>query len=345
MKIAIITDTHYGFKKGSKIFHEYFEKFYKNVFFPYLEKNQIKTVVHLGDSFDSRKAIDYWSLRWAKENIYDKYVELGVEVYKIIGNHDIYYKNTNSLNSPDYLLNSYSNIHSISSPQELKIGNLSILMIPWINSENQDETYSLIAKSSSSVAMGHLELSGFKVNSKLVSDHGSNPDIFNKFNKVFSGHYHTRSNNGKIYYLGNPYEMFWTDYNDTRGFTIFDTETLKHEHVNNPHRLFELIEYVEDKAEYDFSQYENKIVKVIISNKVDGKKYDKFFEKLINSSPHDIKVVETAQIYVKDVDVDYDAGENTLTLLEKYVDESETSLNRDKIKRMINQIYQNSYQV
>ena len=140
MKVAIITDTHYGFKKGNKIFHDYFEKFYKNIFFPYLKNNNIKIVIHLGDSFDSRKGIDYWSLKWAKENVYDKYSELGILVYKIIGNHDIYYKNTNSLSSPDYLLSSYSNIISISTRQELNIDGTSILMIPWINSENQEET-------------------------------------------------------------------------------------------------------------------------------------------------------------------------------------------------------------
>ena len=33
MKIAIITDTHYGARKGSKHLHDYFEKFYKDIFF------------------------------------------------------------------------------------------------------------------------------------------------------------------------------------------------------------------------------------------------------------------------------------------------------------------------
>jgi hypothetical protein len=218
-------------------------------------------------------------------------------------------------------------------------------MIPWITSENQDEVNEIISKSSSSVVMGHLELNGFKVNSKMVSDHGYNPDIFNKFNKVFSGHYHTRSNNGKIYYLGNPYEMFWTDHNDLRGFTIFDTETLNHTHINNPHRLFEIVEYDEDNEDYNFSEYTDKILKVIIKNKVDIKKYEKFFDKLVSFSPHDIKVVETVQTSLTEVNVECDSSENTLTLLEKYVDESETSLNRDKIKKLITQIYQNSYQV
>ena len=71
MKIAIITDTHYGARKGSKHLHEYFEKFYTNVFFPSLEERGIDTIVHMGDIFDSRKSIDYQSLEWAKRVVFE----------------------------------------------------------------------------------------------------------------------------------------------------------------------------------------------------------------------------------------------------------------------------------
>ena len=31
MKIAIITDTHFGGRRGSKVFHDFFQKFYDNI--------------------------------------------------------------------------------------------------------------------------------------------------------------------------------------------------------------------------------------------------------------------------------------------------------------------------
>ena len=62
--------------------------------------------------------------------------------------------------------------------------------------------------------MGHLELNGFVATAGHVMDHGMDMDPFKKFKKVYSGHYHTRSNVGNIYYLGNPYEMFWNDCQD-----------------------------------------------------------------------------------------------------------------------------------
>ena len=62
MKVAIITDTHYGARKGSKHLHDYFEMFYRDIFFPSLEEHKIDTIIHMGDIFDSRKAIDLQSL-------------------------------------------------------------------------------------------------------------------------------------------------------------------------------------------------------------------------------------------------------------------------------------------
>ena len=232
MKVAIITDTHYGARKGSKHLHDYFELFYKNVFFPSLEEHKIDTVVHMGDIFDSRKAIDLQSLEWAKRVVFEPLKKY--KVHLAIGNHDCYYKNTNNVNSPQLLLKSYPNINTYSEPVEIKLDKLKVLFLPWINSENFNETKELIESTKAKIAMGHLELNGFRATRGHLMETGMDIDIFNKFEKVFSGHFHTRSNDGKIYYLGNPYEMFWNDVNDPRGFHIFDTETLTHTPVNNP---------------------------------------------------------------------------------------------------------------
>ena len=72
MKVAIITDQHFGARKNSKLFHDYFLKFYNDIFFPYLEENGITEVIDMGDTFDSRKGIDFSALAWAKDNYYDR---------------------------------------------------------------------------------------------------------------------------------------------------------------------------------------------------------------------------------------------------------------------------------
>ena len=257
MKVAIITDTHYGARKGSKYLHDYFEMFYRDVFFPSLEEHKIDTVIHMGDIFDSRKAIDLKSLEWAKRVVFEPLKKY--KVYAIIGNHDCYYKDTNHVNSPELLLQNYPNIKLYNKATEIKVGKAKILMLPWINSENFDETKQLIDKTKAKVAMGHLEINGFKATRGHMMETGMDAKFFNKFDKVFSGHFHNRSNDGKIYYLGNPYEMFWNDVNDPRGFHIFDTETLEHTPINNPYKLFYNIYYEDTNHKlFNTTEYKNK---------------------------------------------------------------------------------------
>jgi len=343
MKVAIITDTHYGARKGSQLFHDYFEEFYKNVFFPTLDEEGITTVIHMGDAFDSRKGIEFKSLTWAKRVVFDPLKERGIEVHLMVGNHDAYYKNTNEINAVDLLLREYDNVNVYSTPTEAKIDNLDVLFIPWINQENEESTVKTIKKTRCSCAMGHLELNGFRVNRQIVMDHGLESKLFEKFNKVFSGHYHTRSTDGRIFYLGNPYEMFWTDVNDQRGFTLFDTDTLEHTYIDNPYRMFYQIYYDDtDHQLFDATPYVNKIVKVIVKNKSNTVKFEKFIDKLYQIGVAELKIVENFDFsgwYDKEGD-DVIESEDTLSILDRYIEESETELDKSKIQNLIRGIYQ-----
>ena len=343
MKVAIITDTHYGAKKGSKHLHDYFELFYKNVFFPALEENNVEAVIHMGDAFDSRKSIDYQSLEWSKRVVFDPLKKY--DVHMIIGNHDTYYKNTNSVNSPELILQTYSNISTYSDPTEVNIGGLKILFLPWINQENEAKTLKLIEKTTSKCAMGHLELQGFRVNRQLIMEHGLESKLFEKFERVYSGHYHTRSNNGKVFYLGNPYEMYWTDVNDTRGFHIFDTETLEHTPINNPYKLFYNVYYEDTPYQlFDTTEYENKIVKVIVRKKSKPKDFEKFIDKLYTAGIQDLKIVENFDIQENE-DFEVDEEENTMSILNRYIDEAEFEFDKNIIKGIFQDLYRQACEV
>ena len=342
MKIAIITDTHYGARKGSKLFHDYFEEFYKNIFFPTLDEQGIDTVVHMGDAFDSRKGIEFKSLDWAKRVVFNPLKERGIKVHLMVGNHDAYYKNTNEINAINLLLKEYDNVKVYSSATEVELGNLKTLFIPWINEQNQNQTEKLIQKTTCECAMGHLELQGFRVNRQITMDHGMESKLFDKFTKVFSGHYHTRSDNGRIFYLGNPYEIYWTDVNDPRGFTIFDTETLEHYPVNNPYRIFYNIYYEDqDYQIFDTSEYKNKIVKLIVRKKSDTKKFEKFVDKLYSSGIADLKVVENFDFSsLTEEQSEVFESEDTLSILDRYIQETDTELDKSNIQSIIREIYQ-----
>jgi len=343
MKVAIITDSHYGARKGSKHLHDYFELFYKNIFFPALEEHGVEAVIHMGDAFDSRKSIDYQSLQWAKRVVFDRLKDY--KVHMIVGNHDTYFKNTNEVNSPGLLLSDYNNISVYNQPTEVNIGGLDILFLPWINADNEKVSIETIKKTNCCVSMGHLELSGFRVNRQIVMEDGLESKLFEKFTKVFSGHYHTRSDNGTVFYLGNPYEMYWTDVNDTRGFHIFDTETLTHTPINNPYKLFYNIYYEDTNYKlFNASEYENKIVKVIVRKKTKPKDFEKFIDKLYSVGVQDLKIIENFEIQESE-DFEIDEEENTLSILNRYIDESEFELDKSIIKGIFQDLYRQACEV
>ena len=342
MKIAIITDQHFGARKNSKLFHDYFLKFYNDIFFPYLEEHGITTIVDMGDTFDSRKGIDFSALSWAKNNYYDRLADMGIHIHTIVGNHTAYYKNTNEVNAVDLLLREYDNVTTYSKATEVVIDKLNVLFIPWINQENEEETLKLIQSTTSSCAMGHLELTGFRAHKNLIMDHGMESELYQKFNKVFSGHYHTRSNDGRIFYIGNPYEMFWNDVNDDRGFIILDTDDMEFEYVNNPFRMFHNIYYDDTPYQmFDSSPYHNKIVKIIVKSKNDITNFEKFVDKIYETKVADLKIVESYDFnngyFTENPDVE---TEDTFSILNRYIEEAEFSLDKSVVQSLIKDVYE-----
>jgi len=217
-------------------------------------------------------------------------------------------------------------------------------MIPWINSENYASTMNVIKKTKAQIAMGHLEINGFEMHSGHFAQGGYEKNIFNKFDIVFSGHFHKKSDDGQIYYLGNTYEITWTDYECPRGFHIFDTETRELERVLNPHHIFMKIYYDDttfDYSKFDFESVVEKYIKVVVVNKTDLYSFDLFIDKLLKSSAHDVKITENfSDLTAENVSDDIvDKSEDTISLLENYVNELDISLDKTRLSGMMKSLY------
>ena len=346
MKIAIITDQHFGARKNSKLFHDYFLKFYEDIFFPTLIKEGITTIVDMGDTFDSRKGVDFVSLEWAKNNYFDRLQELGIVTHTIIGNHTAYYKNTNDLSGVDLFLREYDNIKIYSEAEEVTIDKTKFLFVPWINSENLDRTLDVIDNSDSPCVMGHLELNGFMATRGHYMEHGMDAKVFDKFDRVFTGHYHMRSNDGNVFYLGNPYEMYWNDVNDrNRGFHLFDTDTLVHTPINNPYQLFHNLYYDDTPHQMlDITKYDQKIVKVIVRKKSDPKQFEKYIDKLYSSNLAELKIVENFD-FTEGEEFEAEESEDTISLLNRYIQESEVDLDKSVITEILQDVYREACEV
>ena len=342
-KVAIITDTHYGCRKGSQIFHDYFEKFYTETFFPTLDERGVDTVLHMGDVFDVRKGIDYWSLDWAKRVVFQPLLDRGIDTHIIVGNHDIFYKQSLKINSPGLNLTEFSNVTTYSEPQTIKVKDTELFVIPWVCEENADEFIAQRDQTKAKYALGHLEIAGFYANSTYQVQHGLDSSIFGQFEQVFSGHYHKRSSSGNINYLGNPYQMFWNDCGETRGFHIWDMETNELEFIENPNTMFHKIYYNESKSKLiNHTKYKNTYLKLIVEGKSTPKRLTALIDKLYKVGIHDLKVIENFDVSIDD-DVEVEA-EDTLTTLTNYVNAMD-DVNKENIIDIFKSLYVEAQEV
>jgi len=347
MKIAIITDQHFGARNDSLHFLDYYERFYRDTFFPTLDANGIDCVLILGDTFDRRKYVNFYSLKRTKEMFFDELVKRNIQVHMLAGNHDTYFKNTNDVNSVDLLLKEYTNINVIDEPTTINVKDTNICMMPWICPENYDDSMSELANTNASIVMGHFEIAGFAMQRGMPSHEGLNRELFKRFNVVFSGHYHHRSNSDNIHYLGNPYELTWQDYNDARGFHLFDVNTLNLEFIPNPNVMFHKISYndkensITEITGQDLSKFAGTYVKVVVIHKTNPHLFDRFMENLYKVNPIDITIAEDFSDLTEGVEDDIiNEAEDTITIINKFVDGiSEEHIDNDKLKTVLKELY------
>ena len=343
MKIALITDTHFGARNDNLAFNEYFYEFYENQFFPYLKEHKIKHCVHLGDVMDRRKFISYRIARDFRERFINSFKD--INFHMLVGNHDTFYKNTNDVNSLHELVDGkFKNIKVYSKTTEVDFGDCKILFVPWINSDNYSYTMEMLDTTSAQICMGHLELSGFQMQRGMIMTEGWDKRLFQKFDMVMSGHFHHKSDDGQIFYLGTPYEIYWNDYDDPKGFHIFDTKTRELERIVNTNTLFCKIYYddtIQNYMSHDISRYKNKYVKVIVVNKKDLYQFDHFVDRLLLADAHDVKIIEDfSEMDASNVSDDIvENTEDTMTLLEKYIDELDVTLDKSRLKTTMKSLY------
>lgn len=341
-KIAIITDTHFGVRNDISHFIESQNKFFENTFFPKIDELNIDTILHLGDVFDRRKYINYYTLKECKRFFFDKLKERGITMYVVIGNHDTYFRNTNEINSIQLLLKEYSNIKVLYDPQTIKIKEATICSIPWICENNEQACWDEIKNTKAEICIGHFDIKGFEMHTGAPSKDGVDKDKFMKFDLLMSGHFHHRSQHDNITYLGAPYEMTWSDYNDKKGFHIFDTATRKLEFIQNPHSMFLKIEYDESyfvETPPNFEDYKNKYIKVIITNRKNLLKFDTFIKNLHNNNPYDVKILETF-VDFSSANISSEISiEDTISILNGYVDTISTTVDQNKLKLYLNSLH------
>lgn len=355
MKVAILGDTHFGARNDNPGFARYFEKFYADVFFPTLEEQGIKHIIQMGDVFDRRKYFNFLTAKECRRYFFERVWQGQYEYHGIVGNHDTYYKNTNRVNSPELLLGEYAErVRYYSRPTHITINNTSILMLPWICDDNQQETMEAIDQSKATVCFGHLELKGFEMyrGQKLDLARAHDPKLFSKFDIVVSGHFHHRQQIGNILYVGTPYEITWSDFDDQKGFHIFDTSSRNFTFVPNPYTLFHKVQYDDEDKQIsevnsiDFDVYRETFVKVIVRNKTNPYGFDMFIDRLEKAGVFDVQIVDDHMHADKPTEQEIaSTAEDTLSTIIRSVSQLDTSIDRPALEFLMRDLYTEALKV
>lgn len=340
MKIAIVADTHFGARNDSPVFLHHFCKFFDDVFFPTLDERGITQVIHLGDLMDRRKFVNFGTLNATRKHFVEPLLNRGIVPYIILGNHDVYFRNTNSVNCVRELFDTEMNL--IDVPRVVNFDGLPIAMLPWINKENEADSLNFVNTCKSSILMGHLELMGYEVLRGVESHEGMDSAPFSRFEAVYSGHYHCKHTKGNIHYLGTPYQITFGDLYEPKGFHILDTQTREIEYVRNPLSMFNCIEYDDTKNDYftelpEFGTYGNTFVRVIVKNKNNPLMFDRFIDKLNESKVYGVNLLQDKDLGIQGGE-EIDASKDTLSLINLEIDNLKIE-NPVKLKQILRDLY------
>ena len=344
MKLGIITDTHIGIRNDSPIFFENSVSFFTDVFFPYCKQNNITHVLHLGDFFDRRKYININILAETRRQILTPMREAGIQIDLILGNHDCYYKNTNSINTPKEIFACFDNINLIEHPIIKKYDEYCVGLVPWITKENLDECKKFIKDASCRTLAGHFEIDGREVLRGIKHEGGMPPSMFNRYDLVMSGHFHIRSYQDNICYLGTPYQLYMSDLNEQKGFHVLDTTTSELEFIENPRQLFRQYFYDDSGSNKDkllsenYTEAKNCFVRIFVKTKKHQSVLEQVMEKMYNAGVYGITVLEDIQEETKE-EIDIDLSQDTFSLINNEIDNMELSQDKTKLKLLMKDIF------
>lgn len=249
----IISDTHFGVRNSSQEWLEIMKDYFQNFFLPLLrrEGKPGDFVMHCGDVFDSRHSLNLLVMNEAM-HIFEQMAEI-MPIVIILGNHDIYRKDSNEVNSVK-ILKWIPNISIYEEPEILEVASGNrLLLMPWRKS-TEDEG-NCISSHDADYLFCHTDVKGIRYNRYTEVEHGLELSTMTKFKKVYSGHIHYAQSNKNFRMVGCPYQLTRSDLNNEKGIWLADFET--------------------DKETYFPNTYSPKFVKVI-------------FEKLLEMEIEDV---------------------------------------------------------
>jgi DNA repair exonuclease SbcCD nuclease subunit len=278
MKMMICGDIHFGIRNNSVKYLDFQTKWFREELFPSLKKHKCDSIVFLGDVFDSRINLSPLVLQRVRQ-LFKELTSI-LDVYCIIGNHDIFFRNTKKVHSLEILED--QGVTVFENPELLKINNRKILFLPWIVKDEREDVEKFLVQEEYDVCFGHLEINNFEKVKGVVEKDGISQKLFSNCKKVYSGHFHLRRSQGHIHYTGTPYELTWNDYKDEKGLVLLDLDTLEDTFIKTKNTPKHLKLYTDkiSKEEIDSALIKDNIIKLHVHSSLPEIEKIDYLEKI-----------------------------------------------------------------
>lgn len=217
-KMVMFTDIHFGARNNSDQ-HNLDNLDYIDWLISIVKKEKPSHLAFLGDFFENRNAINVRTLHHAIEGC-RRLNDLGIPIFFIIGNHDLYHRSNRLIFSTD-IFNDLDNFILINEPMKLS---KDMYAAPYLFREEYAAQVAEI--NSHKYVLGHFEFRNFVVTgADRRMEHGPDPEDFTGPKYIFSGHFHKRQAFKNIIYIGNTFPTNFGDAGDKeRGCAVFDVE-------------------------------------------------------------------------------------------------------------------------
>lgn len=206
----------------------------------------VEYIFFLGDLFHERSKIDVLNYLRTFECFMRHLIDdaKGIEVYLLVGNHDMYHKQRWDVNSVKPLT-AIPNVHIVDEPCTLEIGGRKIDWLPHV--ENPIEDLKKLSKGKKGgLLLSHLALSDAQTNTlfgtraDVIVEYDNDmvkvdSKLFDSWDLTLLGHYHgtQRLCDGKVEYVGSPLQLNFGEAFQDKHLLILDLETLERGYVIN----------------------------------------------------------------------------------------------------------------
>ena len=319
-KVLVFTDLHIGLKGAQKNRLAICARVVKKII-DYTVANGIGTILFLGDWNHTRVSTENNALNVSYRLM--QALAKVAKVYAILGNHDIYMKNSLDINSL-VIFKDLANVVLVDKVMEASINGNKSLLIPWLGDLTAYD------KESQDMLFGHFDISSKFLIKSYVADNaaksvseelgkelsadkdlgsvgdlvGDFVDVAKKTGKIFSGHIHGHKeflSKGRWFsFVGSPYQQNLGELGCKCGFYVIDeANNAKFVELEGIPKHVEVRVSQMLKDDFDFSCIKGNIVHKIYDVDIEAADDAKLSQKINDQQPYE-ELMPDYEVALKD---------------------------------------------